>query len=652
MAGERDFVVELARDGEVFRVGIRSPAGEFTGSARLDAQEINADLEAVQANVLASSARVRSLVSGLERPLRRIGSELFRRVLGGPAQGLLAASRNEAERRGEPFRIVLRLPAELAVLPWELLFDDHRGEYVCRRSTLVRYVDAPETVRQVETAGPLRVLGMTALPGNLAALDAGTEREQLTEALAPLRKRGLVELDWVAGQGWSDLMDALLAGGPYHLFHFIGHGGFDTARGEGFVAFADARGRAQLIPAPRLAELLTSAQPLPHLVVLNSCSTATAVATDVFSSVGATLVRRIPSVIAMQFSITDDAAKEFSRAFYHALAYNRGIDEAVRLARIAVSSWHPDTLEWITPVLYMRSRDTHLITVNRGQRQPPAPPSPDVTAGTQPAPTSGRRAEADTEAAPDGPASRHEDEATESLADLDRAIELDPDDVAALTARGEIHRLAGRYNQALADFDHALHLQPDSAYALGSRGQTHRALRHDDEALADLYRAIELDPNLPWALVERGEMHRRAGRGAQALADFDRAIALDPDFARALERRGYVHRVAGRYAEALADYDRAVELRPASASVFAHRGETLRLLKRYYGALVDLNRAVELSPDYAWALMQRGEIHRALGHDEQALDDFERALRINPRSTWTRRRRDELRERVERHRAE
>ena len=112
--------------------------------------------------------------------------------------------------------------------------------------------------------------------------------------------------------------------------------------------------------ASALADLLSVADPMPRLVVLNSCQTAAGADTDVFSSTAATLVRTVPAVVAMQFAVTDDAAAVFSRAFYQALVHNRGVDEAVRTGRIALTGWNPDTLEWVTPVLYLRSRDTRL----------------------------------------------------------------------------------------------------------------------------------------------------------------------------------------------------------------------------------------------------------------------------------------------------
>jgi pyruvate/2-oxoglutarate dehydrogenase complex dihydrolipoamide acyltransferase (E2) component len=82
-----------------------------------------------------------------------------------------------------------------------------------------------------------------------------------------------------------------------------------------------------------------------------------------FSGTAATLVRRgIPAVVAMQYQITDEAAIEFSRAFYEALADGWPVDAAVTDARVAVSM--DSMLEWGTPVLYMRSPDGRLFDIS------------------------------------------------------------------------------------------------------------------------------------------------------------------------------------------------------------------------------------------------------------------------------------------------
>ena len=50
-----------------------------------------------------------------------------------------------------------------------------------------------------------------------------------------------------------------------------------------------------------------------------------------------------------------------------------------------------------------------------------------------------------------------------------------------------------RYDEALADLTRAIELDPEKAWYVASRGRTYRLMERYDEALADFTRAIELD---------------------------------------------------------------------------------------------------------------------------------------------------------------
>jgi hypothetical protein len=103
--------------------------------------------------------------------------------------------------------------------------------------------------------------------------------------------------------------------------------------------------------------------------VTNSCLGATTGANDLFSGTAAALVRGgISAVTAMQYEISDAAAIAFARGFYTAIARGRGVDQAVKAGRVAILGTSQDTLEWVTPVLYLRGDQTHLYTI-----PPPAP---------------------------------------------------------------------------------------------------------------------------------------------------------------------------------------------------------------------------------------------------------------------------------------
>ena len=173
------------------------------------------------------------------------------------------------------------------------------------------------------------------------------------------------------------------------MLHFIGHGGYDTETDEGVLAFVGRNGRADYVPASRLADLLDEAEPTPRLVVLNSCQSGASGTIDLFSGTAAALAHSgIHAVAAMQYSISDDAAIAFARGFYKALAHGRGIDEAVRSGRIGILGLSRGTLEWITPVLYLRGDDTHLFDI----APMPAAPTAGGSLGGDPARPARRKA--------------------------------------------------------------------------------------------------------------------------------------------------------------------------------------------------------------------------------------------------------------------
>jgi hypothetical protein len=160
------------------------------------------------------------------------------------------------------------------------------------------------------------------------------------------------------------------------VLHFVGHGDYDVQTDEGILALVGADGRADLVDARRLADLLGEAQPTPQLVVMNSCSSGQTGVNDLFSGTAATLARcGISAVAAMQFSISDSAAIAFARGFYTAIAHGRDVDEAARSGRISILGAH-GSLEWVTPVLYVRGQARQLFNLSTPRADRSEGPAP------------------------------------------------------------------------------------------------------------------------------------------------------------------------------------------------------------------------------------------------------------------------------------
>ena len=93
----------------------------------------------------------------------------------------------------------------------------------------------------------------------------------------------------------------------------------------------------------------------------------------------------------------------------------------------------------------------------------------------------------------------------EAIAELDQAIELDPDFASAFVNRGNAYFGLEQYEQAIADYDKAIALDPASAYAYANRGSAYAAVGKRAQAKADYEKALPLasDPALV-AQIQQG----------------------------------------------------------------------------------------------------------------------------------------------------
>ena len=150
----------------------------------------------------------------------------------------------------------------------------------------------------------------------------------------------------------------------YHIFHFIGHGGFDQRTQDGVLLLEDENGRGRAICGQVLGALLHDEEHL-RLVVLNACEGARTGLADPFAGVAQSLVQQgLPAVIAMQFEITDQAAITFSRDFYASVADGLPLDAAIAEARKGIYASGND-VEWGTPVLFLRVPDGQVFSITQ-----------------------------------------------------------------------------------------------------------------------------------------------------------------------------------------------------------------------------------------------------------------------------------------------
>lgn len=217
-----------------------------------------------------------------------------------------------------------------------------------------------------------------------------------------------------------------------------------------------------------------------------------------------------------------------------------------------------------------------------------------------------------------------------ALADLDRSIELDSSSSGMYYNRGLVHYQAGDYQSALIDYGQAIKLDPVDADIYINQGMVYSALHKDELALENYNKAIELNPSDPMAYYNRGNLYHRLGQDEAAMRDLNRSIELDPNYVRAYVNRGVVYKELGAYEAALADFNRAIDLAPNNVDGYLNRGAAYGDLKEYEAALADWNRAIELNPTDSLVYFNRGTMLQQLHQSTAAVADFSRAIEIDP----------------------
>ena len=356
-----DFDIQIETAGEKYRVRLlNAPTGQATAEFALPFTDIELS------NFLSRIGQVRRTMRRVDAPelqaAKEFGGKLFSAVFSGEMIAQLRGSIEQASDKEHGLRIRLRLtdvPA-LADLPWEFLYDASQNHFLTTsiETPVVRFLDLPQRITPLRVALPLRVLVMIASPRNLKRLDTEGEWERLQESLADLLGAGQIELERLP-EATLDALRLRARGAPFHIFHFIGHGGFDDVVQDGVLQFEDEQSMSYPVRGESLGMLLRDHRSL-RLAVLNACEGARSSRQDPFSGVAQSLLQqRVPAVIAMQFEISDAAAKVFAQEFYRAVAEGNPVDAAVCEARKALFK-EEFGQEWATPVLYMRSQEGHL----------------------------------------------------------------------------------------------------------------------------------------------------------------------------------------------------------------------------------------------------------------------------------------------------
>lgn len=227
-----------------------------------------------------------------------------------------------------------------------------------------------------------------------------------------------------------------------------------------------------------------------------------------------------------------------------------------------------------------------------------------------------------------------------ALADFDKALSLDPNNLNVLIQRVEVLVQKGQADKALEELNNVLAKQPDAANALAMRAEIYRVKNVHGRAREDMRRALQFDETLMVATKDpvynglissiegrkRGDEWLAQGAFDEAMAAYSNAIELDKENAWAYRGLAAVKMRKGDLKGAQADLDVGLKLQPEDVKLLTARGQVLARQGQYSAALADLQKATQLAPDDAAAWEQIGIVQQAQGDYVAAEKSYDTAV--------------------------
>lgn len=184
-----------------------------------------------------------------------------------------------------------------------------------------------------------------------------------------------------------------------------------------------------------------------------------------------------------------------------------------------------------------------------------------------------------------------------------------------------------RYEEALTLLEKAGELNPDNVIAWEGQARSLYGLRRYEEAVNAFEKALNIDPDSPYLLSLLAEAWAALGRFDQAFKSLDRATNVDPDNPTTWKSKGFILYRQKHYSEALYNFNEAIENFKRNyenlkndpnyiqtyADAWFGKGLTLEEFKRYDQVMTCYDKALELKPNFQEAKEARQELIEKMG---------------------------------------
>jgi tetratricopeptide (TPR) repeat protein len=117
-----------------------------------------------------------------------------------------------------------------------------------------------------------------------------------------------------------------------------------------------------------------------------------------------------------------------------------------------------------------------------------------------------------------------------SIAEFDKAIQLDSDNVGAYVRRGASYNNISEHQSAIANYTSAIEHKPSHVPAYNNRGASYSLLGQYRRSIEDFDKAIEFDPSFAPAYDNRGRSYYKLKQLDRSKVDHVKACSLDSKY--------------------------------------------------------------------------------------------------------------------------
>ena len=218
-----------------------------------------------------------------------------------------------------------------------------------------------------------------------------------------------------------------------------------------------------------------------------------------------------------------------------------------------------------------------------------------------------------------------------ALADIQKGLELTPNDINFLSATGEIYFARQSYTEALAAYKKASLAAPNNADIFYNIARVYFAANNAKEQAAAAEAALAKGTRFPGEThYLLGDAYQKLRNPAGAIEEFQKAISSRPDNLIAYRNLAEAYRSENRYNDAIAISKKGLQQFGANGNIYTDLSWFYSLADRPNDAIEAAKAGISLLPSQSFAYTQLCRAYNDIKSFDQAIGACNSALKLNP----------------------